>query len=188
MHQQLSMNEQPTLICERLLLRPFSLEDVHAVTALVGEKDIASTTLAIPHPYNTSMAEEWIMKHRPLYKSGEAVDYAIVIRNSDILVGAIGLQINLDHRKAELGYWIGKPYWGRGYATEASKKVIEFGFKELDLNRIYASHFNRNPASGSVLRKIGMDFEGRRRQDILKWGQFEDLDYYAIVKDDYQDK
>ena len=182
------MNEQPILICDRLLLRPFSLEDVPEVTILVGERDIASTTLAIPHPYNASMAEELIMKHRPSYKSGEAVDYAIVIRQSDILAGAIGFRISKEHRKAEPGYWIGKPYWGRGYATEASKKAIEFGFKELDLNRIYASHFVRNPASGRVLRKSGMVFEGRRRQDILKWGQFEDSDYYAILNDEYQDK
>ena len=182
------MNEQPTLICDRLLLRPFSLEDVPEVTALVGERDIASTTLAIPHPYKASMAEEWIMKHRPSYKSGEAVDYAIVIRNSEILVGAIGLRISKEHRKAELGYWIGKPFWGRGFATEASQKMIQFGFMELDLNRIYATHFVRNPASRRVLRKIGMDFEGRRRQDILKWGQFEDLDYYALLKDENQDR
>ena len=66
LHKQQSMNKQPTLLCERLLLRPFSLEDVPEVTVLVGERDIASTTLAIPHPYATSMAEDWISKHRPL--------------------------------------------------------------------------------------------------------------------------
>jgi ribosomal-protein-alanine N-acetyltransferase len=181
------MKEQPTLICERLLLRPFLMGDVAQVTALVGERDIASTTLAIPHPYDEAMAEEWIMKHPARYQSGRGVNYAIVIHNLNTLAGAIGLQINIEHRKAELGYWIGKPFWGNGYATEASKKLIQFGFEELDLNRIYASHFVRNPASGYVLRNSGMEFEGRRRQDILKWGQFEDSDYYAILKNDYQE-
>jgi RimJ/RimL family protein N-acetyltransferase len=161
--------------------------DVAQVSALVGERDIASTTLAIPHPYDAEMAEEWIGRHRSLYESAEVVNYAIVIQHSDILIGAIGLRISQEHRKAELGYWIGKPFWGNGYATEASRKLIQFGFDELDLNRIYASHFVRNPASGSVLRNSGMEFEGRRRQDVLKWGQFEDSDIYAILKNDYQE-
>ncbi len=182
------MNKQPTLICDRLFLRPFLLEDVPEVTALVGERDIASTTLAIPHPYTTSMAEDWIGKHRPRFESGEVVSYAIVIQRSKNLAGAIGLRISKEHLKAELGYWIGKPFWGRGYATEASQRLIQFGFNELELNRIYASHFVRNPASGRVLRKVGMDFEGRKRQNILKWDQFEDSDYFAILKDDYQEK
>lgn len=181
------MKEQSTLFCERLLLRPFAIEDVPAVTALVGDREIASMTLAILHPYEASMAEEWIGKHRPRYLSGQEISYAIIMQESDLLIGAISLYINPDHRKAELGYWIGKPFWGNGFASEAAKKTIEFGFKELELNRIYASHFVRNQASGKVLRKIGMNFEGRKRQDILKWGQFEDSDFYAILKEQFQE-
>lgn len=180
------MREQPTLHSKRLILRPFDLADAPDVAALVGAREIASTTLAIPHPYEENMAVEWIVKHRPRYESGEGIAFAIVEMSSEILVGAIGLRISSEHQKAEMGYWIGVPYWGRGYATEAAFKILEYGFQDLGLNRIYAAHLVRNPASGRVLKKIGMNYEGRRRQDILKWGAFEDLDTYAILKKEFQ--
>ena len=180
------MNEQPRLECKRLILRAVSLEDAAEVTALVGAREIASMTVAIPHPYEEGMARDWIGQHRSGLEAGEGVSYALIERDSNRLVGAIGLRIDKDHRKAELGYWIGVQFWGNGYATEAAKRLIEYGFRDLKLNRIYARHFVRNPASGKVLRKAGMYFEGRLREDILKWGQFEDLDAYAILNKEFE--
>jgi len=78
--------------------------------------------------------------------------------------------IEADHRRAELGYWIGVPYWGKGYATEAARSVVNYGFSTLELHRIFASHVPANPASGRVLTKIGMRHEGRLLGHILKWG------------------
>jgi ribosomal-protein-alanine N-acetyltransferase len=106
------------------------------------------------------MAEEWISTHQEKFERGELVNFAIVLRNDDMLIGAIGLVINQQHENAELGYWIGKPYWGNGYCTEAAKAVLHYGFTVLGLNRIYASHMSRNPASGRVMEKIGMKYEG----------------------------
>ena len=85
--------------------------------------------------------------------------------------------------RAELGYWIGKPYWGQGYCTEAARATLDFGFEQLGLNRIFAHHFARNPASGRVMQKIGMTREGRLRQHVKKWDAFEDLELYGILKD-----
>ena len=108
----------------------------------------------------------------------------IVLRESDTLCGGVGLRIESDHRRAELGYWIGVPYWGDGYATEASRALVDYGFGTLGLHRIFASHFANNPASARVLRKIGMRHEGSLRAHVLKWGEFLNLEMYGMVVSD----
>lgn len=179
------MSDQPTLHTTRLVLRPFTAADTPVVQRLVGAASIADTTLNIPHPYLDGMAEAWITTHAEAYANRENVVFAIAVPNEG-LVGAINLRLELDHRRGELGYWIGEPYWGRGYATEATIAVIDFGFTSLDLNRIEARYLSRNPASGRVMQKAGMQHEGRQRQHILKNGRFEDLEYYGILRTDWQ--
>jgi RimJ/RimL family protein N-acetyltransferase len=178
------MTERPTIQTSRLLLRPFTLEDAPVVQKLAGERDIASTTLNIPHPYEDRMAEEWISTHQDRYVKGVSVVFAIVLRADESLVGAMGLEISKENDRAELGYWIGKPYWNLGYCTEAAHAVIQYGFERLGLARIYASHLKRNPASGRVLQKAGMAHEGRLRRHVKKWGKYEDLEVYGTLKDE----
>ena len=89
------------------------------------------------------------------------------------------------HANAEMGYWIGKPYWNRGYGTEAAGGVLRYAFEQLGLNRVYAAHFRRNPASGRIMQKIGMTYEGCLRQHIKKWDTFEDMEYYGILRSEY---
>jgi RimJ/RimL family protein N-acetyltransferase len=175
---------QPTLTTERLLLRPFDLADAPAVQRLAGERTIADTRLAIPHPYPDGAAEEWIATHVPSYAAGTQAAFAITLRAGGALVGSIGLMISPVHARAELGYWIGVPYWRRGYATEAGRAVVRFGFEQVGLHRIQAHHFTRNPASGRVLEKLGMQLEGIRRHFVQKWEVFEDLAAYSILVSD----
>jgi RimJ/RimL family protein N-acetyltransferase len=99
----------------------------------------------------------------------------------------VGLHIAEAHRRAELGYWIGVPFWGRGYATEAARAAVAFGFETLRLNRIYAHYFAGNTASQRVLEKIGMRHEGRSRQHIQKWDHFVDLENYALLAEDFRE-
>ncbi len=139
----------------------------------------------IPHPYEDGMAEEWIEGHEPGYEDGKTATFAIVLSDDTRLVGAIGLQIDRGVNKAELGYWVGKPFWNRGFATEAALAILAFGFDELRLNRIQAGHLARNPASGRVMEKAGMVLEGTARQGAIKWGQYEDLVSYAILRQDW---
>ena len=110
----------------------------------------------------------------------------IALRTDGTTIGNIGLMFNLPHDNAEMGYWIGKPYWNQGYGTEAAGAVIRYAFEELGLNRVYATHFTRNPASGRILQKIGMIHEGRLRQQVKKWDAYEDLDHYGILKSEYK--
>lgn len=169
------------------MLRQFALSDAPLVQTLAGDREIAAGTLSIPHPYPPGAAETWIGGLPDAWARGDQAAFAITAP-SEGLLGAIGLRIEPAHRRAELGYWIGRPFWGRGYATEAGVAVIGFGFEELGLNRIQAHHFVRNPASGRVMQKLGMTYEGRLREGIIKWGEPEDLDLYSILQREYQDR
>jgi len=150
---------------------------------LAGDRAVADTTLNIPHPYEDGAAEKWIGNHRDWFECGEQVVFAVTLKTDGTLLGAVGLRIQREDQRAELGYWIGKPYWGQGYATEAARAAVQFGFGRLGLNRIYAHHFSRNPASGHVMRKLGMALEGHLPQHVRKWDAFEDLELYGIPQE-----
>jgi [ribosomal protein S5]-alanine N-acetyltransferase len=165
----------------RLLLRRFTPEDIPELIRLIGAREIAATTLRIPHPYTQQDAEDQVRRSQG---DEDAVRLGVWIEAPSTFIGGVGLRLELDHRRAELGYWIGVPYWGNGYATEAAGALLEYGFDELKLNRVYASHVPNNPASGKILRKVGMKREGYLRGHILKWGEYLDLVLYGMVKED----
>ena len=180
------MMQTPVLQTPRLMLRFFELTDAPAVLRLVGDRAIAETTLNIPHPYEEGMAEQWISTHREKFEDGELMNFAITLHTTGELIGAIGLLINRDFDRGELGYWIGKPYWGNGYCTEAARAILRYSFVEINLNRIYANHFIENLASGNVMKKIGMKKEGVLRQHIKKWDQYHDEVVYGILKQEWK--
>ncbi len=113
------------------------------------------------------------------------MNFAVVLANDHTLLGSIGLEIASVHRHARLGYWLGVPYWNRGYCTEAVRTVLDYGFTRLNLHRIYGPHFLGNPASGRVLQKVGMRYEGRMREHYVRFGRFVDVELYAILKQDF---
>ncbi len=169
-----------------MLLRRLELSDALLVHEYMREQDIAANTLLIPYPYPEGAAEEWISNSQESFDEGEAYSFALVLKAEKRFIGAMGIHPNLDHRRAELGYWLGKPYWNKGYVTEAARRVIQFGFEDLKLNRIHANYFTHNPASARVMQKAGMTFEGILRGHYLKWGEFVDVGVYAILKSDYE--
>lgn len=178
--------KQPSLKTERLILRPFEISDAPRVQLLAGEKEIADTTLNIPHPYEDGMAEQWIGTHKEGFEKGEQATFAIILKESNQLIGAIGLVFNRRFNRAELGYWIAKDFWNQGYGTSAAKRVLEYGFMERKLNKIFASHLRRNPASGRIMKKIGMKKEGELREHVLRWNKYEDLIVYGITQKEWQ--
>ncbi|PYO04474.1 MAG: GNAT family N-acetyltransferase [Gemmatimonadetes bacterium] len=179
-------NQQPTLTTERLTLRPFKADDAFDVERLAGMREIADTTLNIPHPYPHGGAASWIRLHGPAWENGTSATFAIVGRKTGALVGAISLMIKREHRRAELGYWIALDCWNRGYATEASQRLVDFGFEVLGLHRIEARHFLRNPASGRVMEKVGMQPEGVERDWVIKWDRYESLARYSILEPEWR--
>ncbi len=178
------MAAQPILATARLVLRPFEPADAPEVRRLAGERDIASMTLTIPHPYEPGQAESWIRTHAGLYEAGEGIVFAIARKEDRRLVGATGLRIDQRNLQAEIGYWIGRPYRRNGYASEAAAALVRHAFNGLGLRRVIAHHFARNPASGRVLEKIGMTREGLLRQHILKWDRFEDVVIFGILAEE----
>jgi ribosomal-protein-alanine N-acetyltransferase len=180
------MTAPQELRTSRLVLRPFQREDVSPVVRLAGVKEIAATTLQIPHPYKEEDARAFLARANDDFRAGRSISFAISLPASGELCGAVGLHIADANKHAELGYWIGVPFWGRGYATEAARAAVTFGFGTLCLNRIFAHHFAGNTASQRVLEKIGMRHEGRFRQHIQKWGRFVDIENYGLLAKEFQ--
>ncbi|MGF1568151.1 MAG: GNAT family N-acetyltransferase [Nodosilinea sp.] len=180
----LSPHDQPVLLTSRLMLRPFTLADLSDLVVLAGDREVAAMTLSIPHPYTAEHGREWISQQPQRRAEGKAVNFAIALPNHT-LCGSIGLGLNSAQNLAELGYWVGQPYRGQGYATEAARAVIDFGFGTLGLNRINATHFSDNPASGRVMEKLGLVYEGGRRRHTLKWGEYRDIKLYGLLREDW---
>ncbi len=178
--------EQPEIATKRLILRRFVSSDAPEVATLANDYEIAARTLKIPHPYEEANASEWIATHRDGYRNGEFVNFAITLKGDGRFIGAVGLEIVREHGRARIGYWLGRDYWGKGYATEAAGAILDFGFNVLMLNRIHSEHFTENPASGRVLEKIGMKYEGHMREHDLRFGQYKDIFVYGILKRDFK--
>jgi [ribosomal protein S5]-alanine N-acetyltransferase len=144
--------------------------------------------LRIPHPYTEENAQQFIATCQEDSATGTMTRFAISLRENPDLCGGVGLRRDEMHQHAELGYWLGVPFWGKGYATEAAQAMLDYGFDTLNLHRIYASYYPENVASGQVLRKIGMRREGLMRGHIFKWGQFHDLECYGMLKSDWDER
>ncbi len=182
------MNQPPILETERLILRPQTMEDVDDIVKLAGDIAIIKTTLNIPYPYEKEDAIAWLSTLKESWEKQESLNLAITQKKDNAYTGGIGLNLYLRHDKAALGYWVAKPYWGKGYATEAAHALIQFGFTELNLNRIEADYFSNNPASGRVMQKLGMTHEGFAKQTYKKSGEYIDTERYAILKSDFQSR
>ena len=166
-------------------MRNIVTTDASDIQRLAGDREIADTTLNIPHPYTDGTAEKFIVEQKKRRDRGELFAVAITYLDSGEFIGITGLKIKAEDAAAELGYWIGLPYWGRGLATEATAAQIAYGFRQLKLNKIHAQVFVRNPASLRVLEKIGMKPEGLRPQQVLKWGVPEDIEEFGLLKSDF---
>ena len=179
--------ERIQLESETLILRPLKEQDSESLYKNVKEYEIAKWTINIPHPYPEDDAINFIKESQEHMEKGLAYHFAILLKDTSELVGVMSLiGVNKKHRNAELGYWISKRYWNKGIATEAASKMLEFGFRNLDLQRISARCFQDNDSSSRVMAKIGMEYEGRFRKEILRENKFIDMVYYAILKEDWR--
>ncbi len=179
---------RPTLNSGRLVLRPFVTADSGRVQEICMDREIAATTRNIPHPYPQGAAQQWIESHPEMWTTGKAAIFAICLADGDCLVGAIGLEINQEDHNAELGYWLARDHWGRGICTEAAGAVVRFGFDQLGLQRVHSQCVTSNPASGRVLEKNGMIQEGLLRKHIRKWGVFQDVEVYGLLRSEFDER
>jgi [ribosomal protein S5]-alanine N-acetyltransferase len=176
----------PLLETPRLLLRQPAAADVPELVRLAGRREIADTTISVPHPYTERHAREWVAAGAGDPGVVRQLVWVLGLRSTEELIGAVGLRdIHAEHRHAELGLWIGVEHWGRGYGTEAVVATVRHAFETMDINRIHAHHMVRNPASGRVLEKAGFRREGLLRKLVCKWGTFEDVVILAILRMDW---
>lgn len=171
----------------RLTYRAFSITDAARIHELLQDKEIIENTISIPYPYQEGMAEEWISTHQDRLELND-YKYAVILKETNTLIGAIEIVVTEEFKHGCLGYWLGKSYWHKGYGTEMLARIIQFGFEDLDLHRIYGEHFDYNIASARVMEKNEMIQEGKLREHKMKWRKFVNSNIKGILKSEWLQK
>jgi len=169
----------PTLRSERLILRPFRDGDAPGVARILSAPNMFEHTLRFKQPYPVETAANWITSHADDAARGLKLQWAIALAN-DTLIGTVSLALEQEPPKGDLGYWISVDHWNRGYATEAVRAAIAYGFDVLRLPRVEAMCFATNAASMRVLEKSGLVLEKTLPGYIAVDGQPRDVLLYAI--------
>ena len=172
------------VVNNRIHLSEFRPSDKCAIVALLNDRDIYDLTLRIPFPYSEADAEAFLGRvAKATEQQGQSVHFAIRSAD-DALIGGCGLndlEVGKSHR-AEMGYWLAKPLWGRGIMTAVARRLCQHGFDEFGLVKITAHVFTGNPASARVLEKCGFVQEGLLRKHFLKGGKFIDARLFALLR------
>ena len=161
-------------------IRSYRAGDKAALVAYADNRNVSRNLRdRFPYPYTPEVADWWI-KH----VAGEDPEVSFAIATADELIGGIGVVLGEDihHRSAEIGFWLGEPFWGRGIVTAAVIAFTPWAFQRFDLLRIWGGVFESNPASARVLEKAGYDFEGRHRAAVVKDGRTLDELIYARLR------
>ena len=162
-------------------LRSWEWRDRESIVRYANNPKVARNLRdRFPHPYTDRDARNWL---EIVVDADPETNFAIVVGGE--AVGGVGytLQYDVDRRSAEIGYWLGEEFWGRGIATEALIAVTDHAFASHDLCRVFANVFEWNPASARVLEKAGYTFEGRLRKSVTKEGQTIDQLMYAMIRE-----
>lgn len=180
------MEEFHKLQTERLILSVPEARDIPRILEYAKNPVISRNLLTFPHPYAEKDAIFWINLANQCHQSGEGYIFAIRSKEDGLLIGGIGLDVNKAHNRAEVGYWLGDPHWGKGYATEGTKEMLRFGFETIGLNKITSAHFDYNPASGKVIEKSGLYREGRLKDQVKKGDEYLDMIVYGLTRKQYE--
>jgi [ribosomal protein S5]-alanine N-acetyltransferase len=136
----------------RLTYRELGFEDAARIALLAGEWDVARMTARVPYPYTLTQAHQWI-------GSIGGDEFVRAIERNGELIGAVGY-VRSDSGSAEIGYWIGKPWWGQGYASEAAEALVNYCFAKEGFHRLTCCHFTDNHASQRIITKLGFKLIG----------------------------
>lgn len=169
-----------------IFLRDLTFEDASQIDAFASDIEVAQSTLTIPHPYPRGSAKEFIHFALDAKKSGILVIYAIIEKETNQLIGIINLKIHPTYQRGELGYWVAKKYWGKGYGTEAAKSLLQYGFEVMKLHKIFAQAFSSNVGSYKIMEKIGLHYEGTLKEHVCRDGQYHDLVVYGLLRKDFR--
>lgn len=171
---------------ERLLIREYKRSDISDFIRVAEQPEVYATTYGIPHIYPKKMALKTLRFIRQGIKDGSSYEFAVILRETGEYIGNVGIiNVNVPHRRADISYYTDKNYRNYGYTTEAAAEMIRFGFEELGLHKISGLYMSVNPASGRVMEKLGMKYEGLLRCHMLKDGIFYDIVRKGILRDEY---
>jgi [ribosomal protein S5]-alanine N-acetyltransferase len=176
----------PILETERLKLRKFTIDDVSDMFEYSSEPDVSRF---VPWETHNSINDtnDFLNYILNQYKSGKIAPWAVEYRTNNKVIGTIDFVAwSISHRRAEIGFILSKDYWGKGLMVEAATKVIEFGFNNMELNKIEAPCMVENVQSQRVLQKLGMSLEGVSKEKYLIKGKFRDMANYSILKKEYK--
>ncbi|MNI51338.1 putative ribosomal N-acetyltransferase YdaF [compost metagenome] len=179
--------QQVVLETSRLLMRRYREEDAKSVYQVVSQRAIAETTIMLPHPYPRQTVDWWINYVNGNFDQGKAYEFGLFKKDSPgDYIGNCGLvSISGEHNNGELGFFVRPEDWNTGYATEACQALLEFGFDNLGLERIFGRCMAKNPGSKRVMEKSGLTLEGLARHEVLKWGMYEDVWHLGVVRSEW---
>jgi RimJ/RimL family protein N-acetyltransferase len=158
---------------ERLLLRSPMPSDARPLAQLLGNWEVARWLVRVPYPYRVEHATAWIERSAEERAAGTGWPFVVQLRESGTLIGSIDVSVEPDGVSGALGYWLGQPYWGRGYATEGARAIIEFAFNVAGLVRIVAQALPDNRRSIEVLEKAGLNWRDRCTEETFGRGTVE---------------
>ena len=177
----------PTIETERLLLRKITLNDASDMFEYASNPEVSEYTMWSTH-VSIEDTKYFLKSLTKMYKKRELVDWGIVHKADKKFIGTCGfVEWSMTHSRGELGYALSGRYWGEGYMSEAVNAIIEFGFREMLLNRIAARCEVNNIASARVMEKVGMQLEGILRQQLFVKGRYWDLKIYSILREEFFD-
>ena len=187
------MKRFPRLTTYRLLIDQLKTSDIPDIVSYAGNSKITDNTRTMPHPYYEEDAIAWINMSYQGFKRGDLFMFAMRFGDTHAFIGGIGLTIDEENNRAELGYWLAETFWNLGFTTEAVQAILKFGFEQLKLNKIYAVYLTSNKASGRVMLKNGMIKEAEfKDHDVKRGSTVEDNEYvsliqYRMLKSEYED-
>jgi ribosomal-protein-alanine N-acetyltransferase len=178
----------PTLETERLILRKLTMDDAEDIFAYASDPEVTAYMLWDTHA-TIDDSKNFIRFTLDRYEKDEAGEWGIILKETGRLIGCAGfVRTDMKNRRTEIGYVLGKPYWGKGIVPEAAGRMLKFAFEDMGLNRIECYHLLPNEKSGRVMQKLGMTYEGTAREKVLVKGRFWDVKQYAILKEDWENQ
>ncbi len=187
------MRDFPRIVTRRLILNQIKPADIPDIVSYAGNIKIVENTRSMPHPYYEEDAIAWMNMANEGFKNRDNFMFAMRLKDTHSFIGGIGLTLDVENNRAELGYWLAEKFWNLGYTTEAVQAILKFGFEQLQLNKVIAVYLTANEASGKVMTKNGMIKEAEfKNHDVKRGSSIEDNEYvsliqYRMLKKEYND-
>ncbi|MDR0715698.1 MAG: GNAT family N-acetyltransferase [Puniceicoccales bacterium] len=179
------LKKAPQLYTNRLSLRAMHAGDFSDIQYHVNTKAVCDNLSYTPHPYTMEMAENWMRNVNYGMNNGTCCYWSICDRATGEFIGSMGISIFREQDGSEIHYWIGEKFWNKGYCTEASKRTIKHVFDDLKLHRLQITHRKENVGSRRVVEKCGFVFEGEFRDELKRFGAYENVVHYSMLADEF---